>query len=293
MSQRLFIAILMGLLSMLVGRLLLHGSENMEGDLFFAICAALEIVQGNDPYSSVCTMQAGVVSYPFTTLMYTVPFALLPRVYVARAMFGLSVALLTYGALHDGKMWRLLLFLSPPFYETLIFSQWTPLLMAVLYCPRLLPLTLLKPHIGLPIFVTRANWPGIVATAAFGLLSLILYPTWPWRWLSQITEYRGFIPLLILPAGLLLPLALWHWRSQSARLLVCMALVPQRAFYDALLLWWIPQTAGQMIALTLMSWLGYSALLLGWGWGLYAVIVVSMYVPALLIIFWQRRHSML
>jgi hypothetical protein len=66
-------------------------------------------------------------------------------------------------------------------------------------------------------------------------------------------QYARFIPLLVFP-GPLLALTLFRNRSNDARLLLLMALVPQRWFYDMLILWIIPKSWRELSVTVLISW---------------------------------------
>ena len=78
-------------------------------------------------------------------------------------------------------------------------------------------------------------------------------------------------------------MALLRWREKEARLLFLMAVIPQRMFYDQLSLLIIPRSVGEMIFLTLMSWLGVMGwLFVGAGWQRW--MVVSIYLPSLLLV---------
>jgi hypothetical protein len=79
------------------------------------------------------------------------------------------------------------------------------------------------------------------------------------RWLSQVGGYQSFVPLLIFP-GFLLIVALGHWRSDSGRFLLLASVVPQRWFYDSLVLWLVPKTGLQYLITAALSWLSF----VGW-----------------------------
>jgi hypothetical protein len=85
------------------------------------------------------------------------------------------------------------------------------------------------------------------------LLSLIVMPRWPLLWLAQIRHYDHFIPLLVLP-GPLLAAALLRYRDRDALFLTMMALMPQRWFYDTLVLWLIPKSRKQILVTVGLSW---------------------------------------
>ena len=97
--------------------------------------------------------------------------------------------------------------------------QWSPIIAASAFFPLLLPVTMAKPQIGLPVFLTRLSRRGLLACVAVALLSLAVMPNWPLLWLRQTGNYEHFIPLLVLPGPLLL-LALLRYRERDAWLLL-------------------------------------------------------------------------
>lgn len=252
-------------------------------DLWTPICGAHNLLLGLDPYNLRCVPDAGRLypSNPMTTILVSLPFA--PLGYLgAMVLWSLGVGLLTYGILRGGEPWRLLLLTSAPFVQAFLFLQWSPLILAVFYLPELLPLALAKVQIGLPIILTHLTRRRVVVCAAFVILTFIVDPWWLFKWLPQARSYDGFIPLLVLPFGLCLPFALFRWQNRSARFLALLSITPQRGFYDALLLWTIPQSPRQMLALSVSSWIGYLAWSLTGQWNLHPLFVVaSCYLPVL------------
>ncbi len=91
--------------------------------------------------------------------------------------------------------------------------------MASAFFPLLLPATLAKPQIGLPVALTHLSPRGVLACAILLIVSLVAIPKWPWLWVHQPTNYQHFIPLLVLP-GPLLALALLRYRKRDAWLSV-------------------------------------------------------------------------
>ena len=116
--------------------------------------------------------------------------------------------------------------------------------MASAFFPLLLPVTMVKPQIGLPVALTHLSRRGVAACVGLMLLSLVIMPKWPWWWMHQLGNYEHFIPLLILP-GPILALALWRYFDKDAWLLFLMACMPQRWFFDTLILWLIPGDAAR------------------------------------------------
>jgi hypothetical protein len=131
--------------------------------------------------------------------------------------------------------------------------QWSPIITASAFFPLLLPVTMVKPQIGLPIFLTRVSRRGLAACVLLGIASLLVMPSWPVLWMHQFGNYQHFIPLLVLPGPLLL-LALLRYRERDAWLLFLAAVMPQRYFFDAFILWLIPKSRREIIWTVFFSW---------------------------------------
>lgn len=252
------------------------------GDFTWALRDARALLAGEDPYSFKPSIWS--IPYPLTAAILALPLVALPDALAAAVFFGLSSALLAYGVTRDQAWWRLLVFVSFPYWLALQVAQWSPLLLAVLYLPALAPVLVAKPNLGLAIGpCIRWRRATVMGVAGILALSLIARPTWPLEWWAMLGPYSGQMPLMILPLGPLLALALVAWRSADARFLVLLACVPQRMFYDQLLLWWLPRSRRQMLLLTLSSWGVYA---------LYAAapaywaqwMVGGLYLPALLLV---------
>jgi hypothetical protein len=295
MRQRpiILVALLVGIASFLLCtnvRIAHYPDVPRSGDFWFPLCAAKVLLAGGDPYGDACRMRTTEHTFPpnpLTTALVVVPFVPFGKAMAGPFLFGTISGVLAAGLLQQREWWRLLTFVSGPYWIALMLVQWSPLLLALLYFPLLLPLTLVKPHVGLPVFLTRMTWKRTLACAAFGLFSLAIDPTWPLRWLPQIQSYTGFIALLVLPAGPLLLAALYRWRDEHGRFLLFMSLVPQRSWYDALLLWWLPRPPLQMIVLTLASWVGLRAWQLGIK--IEQLVVTTVYLPALLLLLFAEQ----
>lgn len=250
-------------------------------DLGWPICGARAVWGGDDPYD--CPRFAIGLYWPtnpMTTILAALPFVWLTN--PAPAIFGVISGLLAFGLTRGGQYWRLLVFLSASYWQARYFVQWSPLIAACALVPALLPLWIIKPHIGLPVaLASRWSTRTFVAMLVFGGLTLAIYPLWPLRWIATIGGYNGSIPLLTLPIGPVLLLALFYWRDRDARFLLFMACVPQQLCYDALALFTLPRTARELLILLACSWIGYA------GWSAYdnAALwtVASIYVPVLLL----------
>lgn len=255
-------------------------SDASMGDFSWAVLAARDLLLGHDPYAYPFDVLH--FPYPLPAAFAGLPFAFLTDSWIGPLFIFLSATILALGLTQDGTYWRCLLFLSYTYFESLRFIQWSPLLTALAFYPALAWLALIKPNVGIPpLMLTRPSRIGLWISLAILFISILIYPTWPMRWLSQLRPYGGYVPLLVLPFGPLLLLALLRWRAPKSRLLFLMAALPKRAFYDHLPVFLVAETRLQMLVFVVCNWLGF--LFLARPLGL-SSIVVSTYLPELVIV---------
>jgi hypothetical protein len=243
---RILIATSIGLASGFLCWLLLTRLGLGAADFTWAIRAAQDLLARRNPYRSPLQL------YPLPAAIFGLPFVWMRPEIAAGIFYGVSSALLAFGLSRDGYH-RLLVFLAYPYWAAILTAQWTPLIMAGGFFPLLLPATLVKPQIGLPVALVCGRRRGMLACAGVLLLSLVIMPTWPIWWWANAAHYERFIPLLVFP-GFLLALALCRHRDHDALLLFLMAIMPQRWFYDPLILWLIPKTRRAIVWTVLFSW---------------------------------------
>ncbi|MGH9510763.1 MAG: hypothetical protein ACRD2U_01365 [Terriglobales bacterium] len=215
-------------------------------DFTWALQAARALLAHQNPYANPQQL------YPLPVAIFGLPLLWLRPEVAAGMFYGISSALLAFGLTKSGYC-RLLIFLAYPYWAGLLTAQWPPLIMAGSLLPLLLPAALAKPQLGLPVILTSWNRRGIVACFSLLFLSLVILPRWPLFWISNAHHYIRFIPLLVLP-GPLLALALLRYRERNAHLFLLMAIMPQRWFYDAFILWLIPKTRRQIVWTAFFSW---------------------------------------
>jgi hypothetical protein len=288
--RRLLIALAIALVSAAICYARLVSAEIVAADFTFPWRGARFLLAGENPYAMVrpdgpYPFNDGLY-YPLPGLLLVIPFAPLPGSLAGALFTGLSAGLLAYGLLREGAH-RLLVFASVPYLYALITCQWAPLIAAAALLPNLAPALLAKPNLGLPVLVAYGTRRHLLLCAATLLLSLAVWPGWPAAWLAAIPQHLNYTPLLSWWGPVLL-LALWRWRAPAARLLVAMALMPQRLLYDQVGLWLIPATPRQSLALTAASWLG---LLLGLLTGEGRWALACAYLPALAIVLLQGRQA--
>jgi hypothetical protein len=256
--------------------------------------AARNLIAGADIYSdSIASNPYYYVPYPLPAAFLALPFVWLRNNLAAAAFFGASAAIVAWCLIRAGEAWRLSIFLSWQFVFALINAQSTPLLLCLYLVPSALPLVLTKPNIAIPMALTRfPSKHGIALTLVITLISLAIYPTWPFVWFSQLGGYRGLPPILALPFGPLIALALLRWRNREARLLILMALMPQRMVYDQIPLLMTARTPRQLLLLVESSWIWILPGLLFANSNFYEAwsqwIVVIYYFPALAIVLWNK-----
>jgi hypothetical protein len=285
---RLGIALIIGIVSGLFCAFALSRIGYGAGDFGWPLRAARDLLAGNDPYN----YPPGPLAfyYPLPAAMLAIPLTWMTDFIAGAVFFGMSSGILAWLILRNGKPWQLLLFLSWPFFYALLYAQWTPLVLCLYFTPAFLPMLLIKPQIALPLALTqRPSWLGFGLTLALGIASLAIYPAWPWAWLEQTSTYQGIIPpppLLVLPLGPLLLLALLRYRDRKTWLLLLMAVMPQRVLYDQMALLLVANNLREMLILVLCSWISLPALMIfgGWlnlpgGWKLW--ILITLYLPAL------------
>jgi hypothetical protein len=146
-----------------------------------------------------------------------------------------------------------LVFLAYPYWVGLLYVQWSTIIAASAFFPLLLPVTMAKPQVGLPVFLSRLSIPGLWACICVAVASLIAIPRWPMLWLSQIGKYQHFVAILIFPGPIIL-LALLRYRDRDAILLLITSCMPQRWFFDTLILWLIPKSRREIIITVFFSW---------------------------------------
>lgn len=286
MRKRLSISVVAGVASGALCWFLLRHFHQGAADFGWAIRAAQYLLRGRNPYDTP------LQQYPATAAVFALPFVLLSAEMAAGIFFGLSSALLAFGVTAEGYE-GLLVFFAYPYWAAMLTAQWSPLILAAGFLPWLLPAAMAKPQVGFPVAFTRMSRTGLLACLAVLAATLLWMPSWPLLWWLQLGNYQHFFPLLVLPGPLLL-LALLRWRDRDAVVLLLMAVMPQRWFFDAFVLWLIPKTRREWLAAAGFSW-GAGI----WRWyhqpqnftqvGRWAVLWI--YLPMLGIILFRKKQA--
>lgn len=283
--QRLLISLAIGFGSGIFCWFLLAHFHQGAADFEWAIAAARDLLARRDPYSAPMQL------YPLTCALFGLPFVWMPPEVAGGVFYGVSSALMAFGLSRQGYH-RLLVFMAYPYWAGFLVAQWPPLLLASAFFPFLLPATMAKPQLGVPVFLTNLSKRGIAACVLVFLVSIALVPRWPWLWVGHFHNYARFIPLLVFPGPLLL-LALWRYRDRDVHLLLLMSLMPQRWFYDMLILWLIPKSRREIVWTAFISW-GAGL----WRWyhiphsfsEVGRVAVLTMYLPMLVVVLARGRN---
>jgi hypothetical protein len=245
-GKRISISAVIGILSGTFCWFLLKHLHQGAGDFRWAIHLAERVVTHQNPYDTP------LEQYPLPAAFVALPLLHITPEAAAGLFYGLSSFLLALGLARKGYF-RLLAFFSYPYWAGLLVAQWSAVITASAFFPLLLPVTMMKPQVGLPVFLTRPSRRGVLACLFIGALSIFVLPNWPRLWLGQTQYYEHFIPLLVFPGPLIL-LALVRYRDRDAWLLLLSSVMPQRWFFDSFILWLIPKSRRQIVFTAGLSW---------------------------------------
>src|SRR5258708_20125713 len=120
-------------------------------DFRWALHLADRMLARQNPYDTP------LEQYPLPAGLFALPFLRLTPELAAAVFWGISSALLAFGLTRHGYT-RLLIFLAYPYWAGMLAVQWSPVIAASSFFPLLLPLTMPKPQVGLPLFLSRLTW---------------------------------------------------------------------------------------------------------------------------------------
>jgi hypothetical protein len=244
--SRIFVSVVVGLTSGFLCFFFMRRLGQGAGDFRWSLHLAERLLQRQNPYDTA------LEQYPIMAGFFALPFVKFPREMAAGIFYGISSGVLAFGLVREGYH-RLLVFLAYPYWIGILYVQWSPIIAAAAFFPLLMPLTMAKPQVGLPVFLTRFSLRGCLLCGLLAVASLLVLPNWPRLWLGQLHNYQHFIALLVLPGPLIL-LALLRYRDRDAMLLFLTACMPQRWFFDVFILWLIPKTRREILATVFFSW---------------------------------------
>jgi hypothetical protein len=275
--------------------------ELVAHDFSYPWYAAQALLAGKNPYDAVKTAGSALppfapwLFYPMPAVLLAAPVAWLSPVVAGGVFFGLISAVLGYVVVRKDTV-HVPIFLNASFARAALSVQWSPLLAAAALSSGSLGwLTAVKPTTGAAGLLLRPRLKAFVGAAAFGLLSIVVLPTWPRDWLEAVRHVPNHHAPLMYPFGVVGLLGLLRWRTGEGRLLAAMTLVPQVPwYYDQLLLALTARTERQGYFLAACSWAAYIAMHLtkdvGRGAFVYIepYISLGMYLPATLVVL---RHA--
>lgn len=170
MRNRILISAAFGIVSGVFCWLLHTRLHQGAGDVTWALRLAQDLLAHGTLYDTPDQQ------YPLIAGLFALPLVRLQPAIAAGVFVGISTSLLAFGLTRDGYT-RLLVFLAYPYWNAVLMVQWSPLLMASAFFPLLLPATLAKPQIGLPIAITHLTRRGALACLVVVIVSLLLRPT--------------------------------------------------------------------------------------------------------------------
>ena len=236
--------------------------------------------------------------FPLPTILVALPMGLLSLKVAGTLFTGISSGVFALGLLRRFGISGLLILATPSYLKALGGLQWAPLLVGiVLLWPKASAVGLLKPNLGVALVAMQPSIRGLVVAGLVAIASLAVLPTWPLDWFRNVSGHYHTVPAVVLPFGPLLGAAWLARHRPEGRLVMTMALIPQRMlFYDQLLLLLAARTARQRLLLAYCSWLAYG----GWIHFTAARTIVSVddavapwviagcYLPALAVLLWDR-----
>lgn len=193
--------------------------------------------------------------YPLPAILLLAPFTLLSTATASALFTGISGACLAYAVARDGYA-RLPIFVSAGFIWAVNLAQWSPLLAAATLIPPLGFLLVVKPTIGLALFLYRPTLIAAVGAIVLLLASLAVWPGWPAAWYPLLVSHAPnmIAPISVLGGPLLL-LAMLRWRRPEARLLLALALIPQTPLpYETVVLFLVTTTLAEASILAALTW---------------------------------------
>lgn len=288
---RIIVCLFIGLISGYLCFVYQKNFERGNGDLAIPICGARALLSGTNPYDCPRIMSNGTLgpSNPATTMIVMIPFIFFPDNILAGVCFGIFCVIMAWALTQENTWWRLLAFASSPFWHALQVVQWSPLILAIILIPLLYPLAMVKVQLGLPIAIMNFTIRKAVFCVFIVIITLIIDWDWPYQFIITLGNYDGFVPAFSLFALLLVPL-IPKWRDHEVQWLALYALMPQRAFYDQLVLCMFPNTLREMMILIISSWIAFLGyMVIGGVIGFWAI--ACMYIPSAVIVYFHTHKK--
>jgi hypothetical protein len=261
------------------------------------------VVTGQDPYAAVLAMHGTFhypLFYPGPALLLLAPFGLLPPNAGWLAWAAVTGWLFGLAARRHGRGLAVAA-LSACFAEAVTFGQWVPLLVAAAILPWLGGALVVKPSVGAALWLWRPSRSAVAGGVVLILLSLLVVPGWPAEWVAGLRQTNHIAPVLK-PWGWVLLFAALRWRTPEGRLLLALACIPQTtSLYESLPLFLVSRQRWDAYLLAVLSQVAafvqdryYSApgqvleTVIAHRW---PVFLVTLWLPALILVLWPRRAA--
>ena len=263
MRARFLVAILVGCAlgvatyAMLVARPTIQGA-----DFTYPWLAARAVLHRQNPYAIPTTALpfGGGFLYPWPAILLGLPFAWMDVRIAGAVMVGLTMGLAAFVVSREHR-WRLLMFVSGPAFMIASSVQWGGLVMAAAFVPALGGISAATKPSTLAALAYQRRWSDVIRACVVGLsilaLSMAIAPHWATDWIRRARASpvgHQYVAPLFSWTGAPILLALTRWRRREARLLVCLAVLPQTTFlYDQFLVFLVPETRLEMLAAVTVS----------------------------------------
>jgi hypothetical protein len=280
-------------------------SNGFGGDFAWVWRATKIVLDGGNPYTVLRPYSSEIWGdayfyYPLPAIGFALPVVWLSRQWAAIAFVAGSTFLLALAITRDG-FHRVPPFVSAPYFVMCALAQTSAATLAFALVPSAAGLTVMKPNLGLALFLSAPRWRTALVGALLLVGSVVVAPEWPRTWLAVLSTSPHHRSMLATVGGPLALLALLRWRRPGGRLVAAMEVIPHAPFlYDDVPLWLVPQTYREAFTLTWLSWVGFGAWFvtnydpaLG-GADLRRLapwIVVTLYLPAVVMILRRRNEG--
>jgi hypothetical protein len=223
-------------------------------DFWFIWSGARELVSGLDPY------RAGLL-YPLPGVLVALPFTPLPSAFASAAFVTIGMTCFTWVLMRHGYG-PLLGCCSASFIVTAEVAQWSPLFAAATALVPLAIVYVVKPQIGLAMWIVRPSWWPVVAGLILTAIAFAAQPTWLSDWRHALRYARvsadgsglPYLAPVMLPGGFVALASLFRWRRPEARLIAALACAPQSLLmYDTLPLFLVPRSWKEAAVLAVAS----------------------------------------
>jgi hypothetical protein len=223
------------------------------------------LVQGRDPYPLLGPGRVFQMDYPLlypgSSLVLVLPFAFLSDHAASLVFLAVSTLFMVYG-ITQGGWHRLPMLVSAAFFDSVMASQWTIILTAVIFLPWLAFVAPAKPQTSLPVLGSTKSALALYLAAASAILllatSLWMLPGWPAEWLANIRAANVLRTPIFSPVGFLTVAVLARWRIPEAWLVLLAACLPQTfMWYSSLVLLATARTYRESALLSMTSTVGF------------------------------------